>query len=427
MIRIGIFGISRGLDYAKDFMHLDCEIVAICERRKSVVDAALKVLPKDVKVYDNFDEFIEHDMDAVVLANFFHEHTPYAIKCFERGLHVFSECMAASTMAECVELLRAFEKYKDRGSIYMFAENYPKMKFNREMKKVVEGGTLGKILYAEGEYNHPGRTNYAEAIQEYNYFDKHWRNFLPRTYYLTHSLGPIMWLTGATPKRVSAFATFAPPSDDVSAPSHSADKVASMLMQNDDGSVFRIVGNAAFGGRHDSYRVCGTLGQVENLRGMEGKVMLRYSPWACPEGMKENNLYAPYFEDSENDFVRKCGHGGADYFTAKCFLDAIKENKQPEFPFDIYSGVIMAEVSILAHRSVLEGGMPYDIPDLCKEEERAKWENDHSSPFYHEDGREPTIPCCSHPDYKPSEKNMEIYHRLLEEKPEANADKSSLR
>ena len=110
MMKIGIFGISRGLDYAKDFMHLDCEITAICERRKSVVDAALKVLPKDVKVYENFDEFIHHDMDAVVLANFFHEHTPYAIKCFERGLHVFSEVLPVQTMKEAVELIEAVEE-----------------------------------------------------------------------------------------------------------------------------------------------------------------------------------------------------------------------------------------------------------------------------------------------------------------------------
>lgn len=55
-------------------------------------------------------------------------------------------------MAEGVELVRAFEK---SNSIYMLAENYPQMIFNREMKRVCDTGTLGKILYAEGEYNHP--------------------------------------------------------------------------------------------------------------------------------------------------------------------------------------------------------------------------------------------------------------------------------
>ena len=58
----------------------------------------------------NFDKFIEHDMDAVVLANYANEHAPYAIRCFEKNLHVYSECISNGTMAEGVELIRAFEK-----------------------------------------------------------------------------------------------------------------------------------------------------------------------------------------------------------------------------------------------------------------------------------------------------------------------------
>ena len=71
-------------------------------------------------------------MEAVFLANYFHEHTPYVIKCFEKGIHVLCECITNGTMAEGVELLRSFEK---SSSIFMLAENYPQMKFNREMKR----------------------------------------------------------------------------------------------------------------------------------------------------------------------------------------------------------------------------------------------------------------------------------------------------
>ncbi|MBR6850073.1 MAG: hypothetical protein IKM88_07570, partial [Lachnospiraceae bacterium] len=34
----------------------------------------------------------------------------------------------------------------------------------------------------------------------------HWRGWLPRTYYLTHTLGPLMHVTGQTPVKVNAFA-----------------------------------------------------------------------------------------------------------------------------------------------------------------------------------------------------------------------------
>jgi len=33
-----------------------------------------------VTTYTDYDRFLEHDMDAVILANYFHEHAPFAIK-----------------------------------------------------------------------------------------------------------------------------------------------------------------------------------------------------------------------------------------------------------------------------------------------------------------------------------------------------------
>lgn len=409
-IKIGIFGVGRGMDLAKDFMLLGADIAAICDFNEERLEEATRKVGKDTAVYSDFDSFIEHDLDAVVLANYFHEHTPFAIKCFEKGIHVFSECISNGTMAEGIELLKSFEK---SNSIYMLAENYPQMIFNREMKRVCDGGTLGKILYAEGEYNHPGNPNDVKFKKTYNYFPEHWRNFLPRSYYITHSLGPVMWATGATPKKVTSFAAFAPIEGDVPTASFSGDRVSIVTTQNDDGSIFRITGCAAFGGHHNAYRICGTEGQIENLRGMGNKVMLRYNGWSKPEGMDEVNLYEPKWNDPDEEIFKTSGHGGGDYLTARVFLDCIKKGKQPEHPFDIYSAINMSSVAILAHRSMLEGGKPYDIPDFTKEEDCKLYENDRLSPFYGVDGSDPVIPCCSHTDFKPTEKQVRNYKKVL--------------
>ena len=409
-LKIGIFGVGRGMYLAKDFMLNGCDIVAICDCRKQCLEEAAKQLGNTAAVYESFDEFIEHDMDAVVLANNFHEHAPYAIKCFERGLHVLSECISNGTMTEGVELIRAFEK---SSSIYMIAENYPQMIFNREIKRICDSGTLGKILYAEGEYNHPVASNDAQFLKTYQYLDKHWRNFLPRTYYITHSLGPVMWATGATPVKVTAFAAFAPKNENEPCASYVGDRAAIITTQNNDGSIFRVTGCAAFGAHHNSYRVCGTNGQIENLRGMNEKVMLRYNDWSKPEGAEEINMYTPAWNDKDEEIIKSSGHGGGDYLTVRMFVDCIKAKVQPEHPFDIYSAVNMSSVGILSHRSMLDGGIPYDIPDFHKEECRKQYENDRLTPFYGPDGSEPTIPCCSHTDYKPTEKQLELCNELL--------------
>lgn len=411
-IKIGVFGTGRGMDIAKNFMLLNCDIAAICDFHKERREKAAKSLGNSVAVYDDFDKFLSHGLDAVILANYFHEHAPYAIKCMERGIHVFSECISNATMAEGVELVHAFEK---SDSIYMLAENYPQMIFNREMKRVCDTKTLGKILYAEGEYNHPGDPNNIEFKKNYTYFPKHWRNFLPRTYYITHSLAPIMHATGATPKRVTAFASFAPITGNIPTASYNGDRAAIITTQNDDGSVFRVTGCAAFGGHHNSYRICGTEGQIENLRGMGNKVMLRYNSWSMPEGANEISLYEPSWNDKDEEFIKQSGHGGGDYLTARMFIDCIKEGRQPSHPFDIYSAVNMSSVAILSHRSMLEGGAVYDIPDFRSIEDCKRYENDRKSPFCDIDD-ENYIPCCSHTDFCPSENQIKKYKELVMDK-----------
>ena len=403
-LKIGVFGTGRGYSIAKDFMMLNCEIVALCDFNKERLQKTASQMDDSVALYDDFYKFIEHDMDAVILANYFHEHTPYAIECFKRNIHVYCECISNGTMAEGVELAKA---YKDTKSIFFLAENYPQMIFNREMKKVYDSGVLGKLLYAEGDPDD------IEFKKEYNYFPEHWRNYVARTYYITHSLGPVMRITGATPKKVTAFAAFSPIEGDVPSATNVGDRAAIITTQNDDGSIFRVTGCAAFGGHHNAYRICGTEGQIENLRGMGDKVMLRYNAWSKPEGANEVTCYDPEWNDKDEAIIRRSSHGGADVITARMFVECVKENKQPEFPFDLHSAITMSSVAILSHRSMLEGGMPYDIPDFTNEEDCKKYENDRLSPFVMTDGTKPTIPCCSHTDFKPTEKQLELFKKMV--------------
>lgn len=408
-LRVGIFGAGRGADLATNFMMQNCEMVALCDfhegRRK---EAAEKL--GDIALYSDFDEFINHPMDAMIVANYFHEHTPYVIKCFEKGIHVFCECISNGTMAEGVMLAKAYEK---TNSIFFLAENYPQMKFNLEMQRVAKSGTLGKILYAEGEYNHPGDPSDSWYNKVYDYFPLHWRNFDPRTYYITHSLGPVMRATGATPKTVVAFAAFSPTPDGYASGSYVGDKVAIITTQNDDGSIFRVFGCGDLGAHHNSYRLCGMKGQIENLRGMGEKIMLRYNDWEKPEGMSEVNLYEPDWNDKDEALINASGHGGSDYITARMFIECIRENKQPEHPYDLHSAIAMSSVAILGHRSMLDGGKPYAIPDFKNDADRLLYENDFASPFYKTDGTEPNIPCCSHTDYAPTELQMKLYKEMI--------------
>ena len=180
-IRIGVLGVGRGRTFTRTTDLFGIELVAICDSWEEKLLEVGKEL--GVATYTDFDKMLEHDLDAVVLANYFHEHAPFAIKALKAGKHVMSECSCCFTLAEGVELIRAVEKSK---KIYMLAENYPFTLVNQELRRLYKAGKIGEMVYGEGEYVHPEDANnwayLAPGI-------KHWRNWIPSTYYCTSEIG----------------------------------------------------------------------------------------------------------------------------------------------------------------------------------------------------------------------------------------------
>lgn len=409
-IKFGIFGLGRGFAFIKAVMANNGCVVAACDRDpKKIEKAKTEGGGKDVAYYTDFDAFLEHPgLEAIFLCNTFDQHAAFAIKALEKNIHVLSECTSNATMAEGVALVRAAEKSK---AIYMLAEQYPYMKFNLEMRRLFQNGSLGKLLYAEGEYNHPTPPNDPEIMRILRPYEKHWRNYTPRTYYITHSLGPLMYITGALPVRVTALPVFAPEPPDSMMGLSLGDRAAIITCLNDDDSVYRVTGCAAFGAADHSYRICGTKGQAENLRDGSERLLLRYNPWDAPEGTEADSCYETTWNDKDAHLIETFGHGGGDFLVIREFFDCINNGKPPFF--DVYRATNMASVAILAHRSVLQRGVPYDIPDFRREEDRIKYQDDFATPYYGPNGEEPTVPCCSRPDFKPKEEDLERYRQIL--------------
>ena len=66
-LRIGVFGAGRGMDLAKNFMLLGCDVVALCDFHEKRLEAA-RGQGGALTCYDDFDAFVEYDMDAVIAA-----------------------------------------------------------------------------------------------------------------------------------------------------------------------------------------------------------------------------------------------------------------------------------------------------------------------------------------------------------------------
>jgi len=310
---------------------------------------------------------------------------------------VLSECTPALTMSECVQLCRTVEK---TGCKYMLAENYPFFSCNQEMQRRYASGKMGRALYCEGEYNHPMTADERNSISPGRL---HWRNWTPRTYYLTHSLGPLMYITGNSLKSVNCKSIFAPETLKGTA-NRSGDVASIMLFEMNDGSLARVTGCSAWGGHGSWYRICAEKGTMESNRDCINQIRVHYNAWDIPEGEQEVAvIWAKFTEDEElNEAAANAGHAGGDFWVAYHFTKYVNEDIEPFF--NVYRSVSMSAGAILALRSSQNNGQEYRIPDFTNEEERKLWENDTASPFPDENGHA-DISCSSHPEFEPTDED----------------------
>jgi len=369
-IRVGVVGVSRGQSFMRSALQSGMELVAICdtwEERLAQVGNEL-----GVATFTDIDALLAYDLDAVVLANYFHEHAPLAVQALEAGKHVMSECAACHTLAEGVALARAVER---SGRIYMFAENYPYMVYNQEMRRLYRKGIVGDFKYGEGEYVHPDP---AEVKLARSCGANHWRNWIPATYYCTHSIAPVMFITDTRPIKVNSFVV---PYDynDTTQTMHvnRTDTCAVTVCRMDNDAVIKSLHGGLRG--HGNYvRIQGNKGLMENCRhGDKQRLRIWREPWEKPDGVPVETVYTPDFPEHHLRATRT-GHGGGDFFTSHHFAEAIRTGEQPYL--DVYRGIDMSIVGILAWRSSLNDSAPVEVPDFRDEAVRKQHENDHWSP-----------------------------------------------
>ena len=370
-IRVGVIGVGRGMSFARGAEHAGMQPVAICDKWEQKLKEVGGQL--GVQTYTDYDQFLTHDMDAVVLANYFHEHAPFAIKALRAGKHVMSETSCNATLAEGVALCREVES---SGLIYMLAENYPYTAFNQEMRRLYLAGEIGAVTYAEGEYNHPMAPEARLALAPDM---DHWRNWLPPTYYCTHALAPLVYITGTMPVKVNALSIACP--EAVEETVRVADPGAVILCRMDNGAVFRIFG-LILPGHSNWYRLHGSRGAMEIARGTgyfgSGQIRVWHEEWDRSPGEPLERTYVPDWPEY-GDLARKAGHGGGDFWTTFHFANAIRSGEPPFL--DVYRGVAMSSVGILAWKSALEDGQPLEVPDFSDEASRKPYEDDHWSPW----------------------------------------------
>ena len=410
-IRVGVYGIGRGASFAEQATAMDgVELAAVCEQRERPLQEFLRTHP-GVTGYADYGKMLEHDLDAVVLANYCTEHAPAAILALQAGKHVQSESIAVKTMGEAVDLVRAVEA---SGKIYMYAENCAYMNFAQEMAYLYQKGEIGEFRYGEGEYVHPVSADTKISLSP---TPDHWRNWIPATYYCTHSMSPIMYITRLRPVKVSGFVMPWDPQTPACSETYKRNDLAAVLMvQMENGAYAKLLLGALV--KHLLwYRIHGHKGSMENSRTDSSQLLVHKEPWNKHPGEPADLMYRPEFRRF-HDLAVRSGHGGGDFFMLHEFVEAIRTGVQPYF--DVYRGLQMSCLGILAYRSALNNNIAIDVPSFESAVELAPYEGDHWSPDPADAGPGQPWPSVLGDIRKPEELRERVARRARELRPDWN-------
>ncbi len=367
-IRLGVWGLGRGAHLSKRLKGLGYEIVAACDYNEHMRKEFSEALPNAL-VTDDAGKFLAADMDAVLLATFCVNHADDAIRCLNAGKHVLSEVTAFHTLAEGVRLVEAVER---SGKTYMLAENYPFTKENLFLADRWRKGLFGELMYAEYEYVHEIRA------LSYTYIDGNpvqpgwtvhqWRSWLNYHYYNTHSLGPVMYITGQRPVRTSALpGTVRLAGYLVEDGLNGMGGISPSLITFENGGLMRNLMGATTNDTHYQ-RLWGTRGSSEWDKSTG--LALRLGGHGDSPKLKVKAEWPFMAEEAE-----QAGHGGGDFWTFYYFAHALRTGQAPFF--DVYRAADCTSPGILAVRSSLANGQPFDVPDFRKSLDRARYREDH--------------------------------------------------
>ena len=374
-IRIGVLGATRGMDFALKALanHPRARVTAICEAYTPLrerIKTELGGVHPEIHCHASFDELLGDDIDAVILANFANEHAPYAIKALTAGKHVLSEVLPVQTLAEAVALCEAVEA---SGKIYHYAENYCFFNQNFEMRLRYDRGDIGELVSAECDFIN-------DCSFKWHLLTRgdpgHWRNFVPSTFYCTHSVGPMLYISSLRPKFVVGMETpLLPYMARHGARSGSA---AMEIMQLENGAM----GKSLNGNLKRPYltrcRMIGTKGCMEADTFAQGKLHVFIEGDKETSFSQEEYLPETFRKNERNASCRSFSENGS-YYATEFFVGAMLGDPEAiRYGIGVHQALDMALPGLLAYRSILAGSVPVEVPDLRDKGIREKHRHDNS-------------------------------------------------
>lgn len=362
-IKVGCVGLGhRGQHLFKTL--LKCENVvpyAVCDLEQERIDETKAWLEKDfnatdIQYFTSYEEMFKSDVDAVIVATHVATHAIIASAALYAKKHVLCEIPNIANIEEARMLAKAVKDNPD--AKFMVAENCCYWGFINTYKQMYDQGLLGDVVYAESDYIHAdGAAKNLLNMEEYAKKPKTWRSYLPAITYLTHNLGPLLYITGDVCTEICGFI----PDNNPYGEHHPGPPNGAAMIKTKKGALLKIFIGFCFHKREfgHNFILYGTRGCVENQR--TGPFNDRQSI-ADLSVMPNAHAAATIPVTAGYPGASTEGHGGADIKMMEAFVDCVENNKEPELGIEF--GINISLPGIYADLSSREHGKMYKMPTL---------------------------------------------------------------
>ncbi len=368
MINIAIVGLGFGAEFIPIYQrHPQANMYAICQRNVQKLNEIGDAYGIE-KRYSSYDELLaDPAVDAVHINSPIPNHAEQSLKALRAGKHVACTVPMATSVAECMEIVRAT---KESGKKYMMMET---VVYSREflfVKELYEKGELGKVQFLKASHQ-----------QDMDGWPDYWPG-LPPMHYATHCVGPVAGLLKLEADYVSCFGS-GTIREDLAKIHNSpfAVESAHIKFKNSDLSayVYRSLFDVARQYR-ESFEVYGDKKSFEwQLIEDENpvihtakkpepeipeKVTVPDYGHYLPEEIQRFTTKGVYDADETQhlSFTQGGGHGGSHPHMVHEFVSALIDDRDP-FP-NAAQSANWTSVGILAHESAMQGGKLIQLPDF---------------------------------------------------------------
>jgi predicted dehydrogenase len=346
--RLGVVGLRMGLHLATWAERTGMQVAVACDRDPERRSAAADRIP-DAVLTDRWEDLLDFGIDGVVLANDFDAHAPLAMAFLDSGVHVLSETAACTSEEEGRQLVDVVDK---AAATYSFAENYVVHPHVRLIRELVDRGEAGRPELIEADYLHGMSTESIDALAG---DPTHWRGRISATAYCTHTLSPVLAISGARPVEVTAFAV-----------DETSDRAVVMVVRLSTGAL-AVTRHGFLQGEPDSHwswvSVRGSGGLVESVRGAGERawaVRVRTEAWANRNGQRRDEERMPPRLLLDGAAVDRAAEGTVLMLAA--FRDTINDGSPPLVP--VRPAVAASLVGVAGARSLANGSRPVPVPQV---------------------------------------------------------------